>query len=230
MAFVLPTETFKDAVLVLPNSLTQVACHSDVQNARNACDHVHEIVVLFHTSTTYCGHFFNSVNPTKCNDWRSRSLRAWRDLLFSFTQHRLGANKQQVPRLRRSSASRTIFFARDDRVFFISICGTAERRLLPSILDITTSAGWNHYHANRVAALPILVRTADCKRLPRVPASNLTRNSYCPSATFEKINLPSSPELISFAFSECPLGVNWIVAFGIAAPCLSATMPQTWGI
>ena len=46
--------------------------------------------------------------------WRRRSTGEWRDLLCEFSVY--AASQQQVPRLRRSFASRTIFFARDDRV------------------------------------------------------------------------------------------------------------------
>src|SRR5207247_4594530 len=47
---------------------------------------------------------------------------AWRDLLFFFDY--AATNQQQVPRLRRSSASRMIFFARDDRVVEVEIADT----------------------------------------------------------------------------------------------------------
>src|SRR6266566_3435821 len=114
MAFVLPTETFKDAVLVLPNSLTQVACHPGVQSARNACDHVHEIVALSHAPQL-------TVIPTKSDDsLADHPARGG-------TRCSLDLREKQVPRLRRSSASRTIFFARDDRVIFISKCTPQDR-------------------------------------------------------------------------------------------------------
>jgi hypothetical protein len=66
-------------------------------------------------------HLINPVIPTKSDDSLCESSGAWRDLLSAGSSG--AASKQQVPRLRRSSASRAIFFARDDRLFNIAGSG-----------------------------------------------------------------------------------------------------------
>src|SRR5260370_929461 len=52
MAFVSSRKTVNQIVLVFPDAPVELVGHPDVQSARSARDHVHEIVVLFHTSTT----------------------------------------------------------------------------------------------------------------------------------------------------------------------------------
>src|SRR5438552_5018503 len=100
--------------------------------------------------TKKCSFMLQSiVIPTKCNDWRSRSLRAWRDLLFADSTG--DAGKQQVPRLRRSSALRTIFFARDDRVVFMFKMCTPE--CVPSKTSILWTPANLHIDLKLVGAL-----------------------------------------------------------------------------
>lgn len=80
---------------MLPNSFTQIACHSDVQDSRYAGDHVHEVMTLTPHSRS---DLFRT--HTRCHSdqaWQFASRIAVRVEEPAF---RLLAYQQQVPRLR----------------------------------------------------------------------------------------------------------------------------------
>ena len=100
MTSVLFAESFEDSLLVLPNSFTQVARHSNVQDAGDARDHVHEKVTLSPHNTQLSSRPSELISfadqfghgGTCC----SRALQS----SVPFGGSGDGAGEQQVPRLR----------------------------------------------------------------------------------------------------------------------------------
>ncbi len=54
VALILSCETFNQIVLMLKDTAMQIVCHSDVQRARLARDHVHAVIVFLHTAHLPC--------------------------------------------------------------------------------------------------------------------------------------------------------------------------------